>query len=366
MKILVVGAGSMGCRRLRDLTYLNPGGVLLLEPVVTRCAEVAKAFGIPGFQDLDHALSCQPDTFVISTPPALHEPYVRLALVRGMHVFAEVPFVLSYDLLKKVAQQTLSGNTVTGVSHTIRYYPPYRLIHDLLKSSTVGRPLYFEYSLGNYLPEWHPHEDYREFYASDQQLGGAGMDMLLHELSAIQWWLGKITHVQARLSKVSSLEIVGPDSHDVLVRFFNGTVGFYHHDLLERGTAGRHVRIVGEEGTIEWHQDRPTIRIYRGNNNSQEYLGYERAADWDSAMEASRQATYLLSERRNLSGHIPTQEATSFTYESCYLREMTHFVAAVRGSEPYTGCTIQEELSNVNVFHAILDSARQGREIELE
>src|SRR6185437_10532943 len=127
-----------------------------------------------------------------------------------------------------------------GVSHTIRYYPPFRLIHDLLQKGTVGRPLYLEYSLGNYLPDWHPYEDYRKFYASDQKMGGAGMDMLSHEISAIHWWMGTSTKIQARLAKVSSLQISGPDTHDVLMRFENGAVGFFHHDVIERGTAHSH------------------------------------------------------------------------------------------------------------------------------
>lgn len=365
MKVLVVGGGSMGRRRLRDLTYLNPGAVILFEPVPARCAEVSRALGVRGFADVDAAFEERPDALVISTPPALHEPYVRRGLDKRLHVFAEVPFLLDYESLKQVAQRSSHNGAVLGVSHTIRYYPPYRLIRDLLEKNTVGRPLYLEYSLGNYLPDWHPYEDYRGFYARDQKLGGAGMDMLLHEISAIHWWLGRATHIQARLSKVSSLEIAGPDTHDVLMRFANGAVGFFHHDVIERGTVGRHIRIVGEEGTFEWHQSQPTIRVFVGRENRNEEIGFDKASDWNSAMEASREVSGLLAAERPSSGHIPAAKAPRFTYESCYLREMRHYLDAVRGKAPYTGCTLNEELENVAAFRAILCSAEQGRELTL-
>lgn len=368
MKVLVVGGGSMGRRRLRDLTYLNPGGVMLLEPVADRRNQVAKAFGVPAYSSLEAALAEQPDALAVSTPPALHEPYVRAAIEQGKHVFAEVPFLLNYNALRAVATQVGQDRkkSVLGVSHTIRYYPPYRLIHDLLQKNTVGQPLYLEYSLGNYLPDWHPYEDYRKFYASEQKLGGAGMDMLLHEISAIHWWLGSSTKIQARLAKVSSLQISGPDTHDILIRFENGAVGFFHHDVIERGTIGRHIRIVGEEGTIEWHQNQSTIRVFRGKENRNDELGFDQASDWNQVMEASRESSKLVAAQKSASGEIPAATAPSFTYESCYLREMRHYLDAVSGKTAYTGCTIKEELKTVAAFHAILESAEKGIEVNVD
>jgi predicted dehydrogenase len=224
----------------------------------------------------------------------------------------------------------------------------------------LDEPLYLEYSLGNYLRDWHPYEDYRKFYAKDQKLGGAGMDMLLHELSAIHWWLGKTTTIQSRLAKVSSLEISGPDTHDILMRFANGAVGFFHHDVIEQGTVGRHIRIVGEQGTVEWHQNQSAIRLYTSKDNRSEELGFDKATDWQAAMEASREAAHLLAAQRPSSGHIPAAAAPSFTYESCYLREMRHYLDAIQGNAPYTGCTIEEELNTVATFHTVLKSSEEG------
>ena len=362
MKILVIGGGSMGRRRLRDLTYLNPGGVALFEPQPNRCKEVSESFEISGYTNLDDALNERPDAMVVSTPPALHETYVVRGVQDTRGVFSEVPFLLDYRKLKDVAKNA-APDVVLGVSHTIRYYPPFRLIKDIIDERTIGRTLYLEYSLGNYLPDWHPYEDYRKFYASKQSQGGAGMDMLLHELSAIQWWMGKIGKVQSRLAKVSALEISGPDCHDILLTFTSGAVGFFHHDVIERGTVGRHIRIVGEEGTLEWHQNQSSIRVYTGSDNRNVETSFDKARDWNDAIAASREAALLLSRQRSKSGQIPSAAAPSFTYESCYLREMRHFVNAVQGVSSYTMCGITEELNTVATFEAVLASAESGKEL---
>jgi predicted dehydrogenase len=282
----------------------------------------------------------------------------------GLHVFAEVPFVLDLSVLTEIVAQAPSYPGVLGVSHTIQYYPPFRLFHDLLQHQVIGKPLYLEYSLGNYLPDWHPYEDYRKFYASEVTLGGAGMDMLLHEISAIQWWMGRVKSVCACLSKLSTLEINGPDNHDVLLTFESGARGFFHHDLIERGTAGRHVRIVGTDGTLEWHQNLPTVRVYQGQQNKE--MPFSAASDWDAALDASREMTEILARQQSRSGQIPSAMTASFTYESCYLREMRHFLDAALGRHPFSMTSVVEELWNVRTLHAIVRSSEEKHEVAIE
>lgn len=365
MKALVIGAGSMGCRRLRDLTHLKTGEVILFEPVPQRCSEISAFFGVRGFTKWEDALAEEPSVMVISTPPALHETYVRQAIDRKLHAFAEVPFVYEENVLAEIVAQAPSYPGTLGVSHTIRYYPPYRLIYDLLHEDAIGKPLYIEYSLGNYLPDWHTYENYRDFYAGDVRLGGAGMDMILHELNPIQWWMGPISTVAGRLSKVSSLEINGPDSHDALLVFECGATGFLHHDVIERGTLGRHVRIVGEDGTLEWHQNLPEVRLFEARSGENRQLPFDQAADWEEALAASQEVARVLAGQRVRSGQLPGQSGDAFHYESCYLREMRHFLDAALGKRPYSMASVKEELNTVRVFHAILRSNDQKREIAM-
>jgi predicted dehydrogenase len=366
LKVLAVGGGSMGQRRLRDLLALSVGDVILFELQPERCAKIAAKFGIRSFTDFEQALAENPDVMTVSTPPTFHDLYVKQAMERKMHVFAELPFVYNEEVMERVAAQAKDYPAVLGISHTLRYYPPYRLIHDLLRAGKIGRPLYLEYSLGNYLPDWHPYEDYRKFYASDSRLGGAGLDMLLHELAAIQWWLGPVESVFARFSKLSDLEIKGPDNHDILLAFESGTQGYFHHDILEQGTQGRHIRIVGDAGTVEWHQNQTEVRLYDSATGRARNVPFSEAADWKEALEASRWMRAILAQTQAEGDYVPGGEsAPQYTYESNYLREMRHFLEAAQGEAPYTMVNVFEELQNVHTFHAILRSAKEGREVGL-
>lgn len=370
MRVLQVGAGSMGRRRMRDMKTLG-AEVLLYEPQKERCDEISAKFSIPGYTDLDQALSQNPQAMVISTPPALHAGYVEEALKRNLHVFAEVPFVYDVRIAEKISKSAPSYPSTLGISHTIRFYPPIRLIRDLLRAGRIGKPIYIEHSLGNYLGDWHPYEDYRKFYASDESLGGAGMDMVLWELSSIHWWMGPIESVHARFSKVSPLEIKGPDVHDVWLTFKSGAQGFLHHDIIEMGTQGRHVRVIGEEGTIEWHQSNAEVRVYDGNTKATEMVPFSQVAEWDESVKATATMQEVLAQstvQTGRSGGVNAAgSASGQTYlrESDYLREMTHFLSAVQGRTQYTLKTIEEELHDLRTFFAILESVRTGQKVNV-
>jgi predicted dehydrogenase len=282
---------------------------------------------------------------------------------RRLHLFAEVPFVMNLAAMEDVARQAPTYTGELAMSHSPRYYPPFAIIRDQIRRGVIGRPLYVEHSLGNYLPEWHPYEDYRSFYGGDWRLGGAGLDMIPHELNALLWWLGPLTRVQARFSKLSSLELNGPDTHDVLLNFASGAVGYYHNDVIERGTTGRHVRIAGEEGTLEWHQGQASVRLFVNRENR--HLDFDAAPDWADTLGASREVTRLIAQSKAVSGKPPADASSEYTYEASYFREMEHFVGAVRGEHAYTAATVEDELRAVRAMHAILRSGEEERAVSL-
>ena len=72
MRVLQIGGGSMGTRRMRDL-YVRPGiEIRLLDGREDRRARALAAFGIVGFSSLDEALAWDPEVVIVSTPPDQH------------------------------------------------------------------------------------------------------------------------------------------------------------------------------------------------------------------------------------------------------------------------------------------------------
>jgi len=145
---------------------------------------------------------------------------------------------------------------------------------------------------------------------------------------------------------------------------FDSGRGYFHNDIIEQGTLGRHVRIVGESGTIEWHQNQPAVRLYNGSRKQNEYRAFDRAADWKEALEASHRVRELVRKRKGALGAVPSGTEQDFSYESCYFREMAHFVAAVRERSTFA-VTSREEFHTLRVFDAIRESNRKHAEINV-
>jgi predicted dehydrogenase len=90
MKFLVVGLGSMGKRRVRNLQALGYKDIAGFDPREDRRKEAAEKYGIAIFDDVTRALDdFKPDALVVSTGPKYHMDYAWLAEGKGLHCFIE-------------------------------------------------------------------------------------------------------------------------------------------------------------------------------------------------------------------------------------------------------------------------------------
>ena len=92
MKILVIGLGSMGKRRIRLIKTLNPGteirGVDFQEE---RRIQTKNELGILSYPDLDTAIkNFVPDSALVCTSPISHGKIIIECLKNGLNVFTEI------------------------------------------------------------------------------------------------------------------------------------------------------------------------------------------------------------------------------------------------------------------------------------
>ena len=90
MKFLVIGLGSMGKRRVRNLIALEYKKIAGYDTRQDRIEFANDKYNIKTFSDFDQAIEkFKPEAFIISTPPDLHMKYAYYALKRGIHCFIE-------------------------------------------------------------------------------------------------------------------------------------------------------------------------------------------------------------------------------------------------------------------------------------
>src|SRR5438445_107826 len=258
MKFLVVGLGSMGKRRIRNLVQLNQNDIIGFDLRDDRCKETNEKYKIKTYSDITEALREKPDAMVISTPPDLHMKYAKIAITHRIHFFTEASVI--QDGMTEVIKELSKLNLVGLPSCTLRYHPIVIHIQDILKTGKIGKPLAFLYHSGQYLPDWHPWEDYRKFYVSKRETG-ACREIVPFELIWLTSTFGKISNVFGLKTKVSKLEADIDDIYSVLLEFQNGIRGNLTVDVIARFPY-RQLKILGEDGVIfaDW-SDR-TIGYY--------------------------------------------------------------------------------------------------------
>ena len=142
-----------------------------------------------------------------------------------------------------------------------------REVKRLVAEGVAGRLVSIRAQFGQYLPDWHPWEDYRRGYSARRDMGGGVVLDRVHELDYVRWLMGNVTEVCALSGKLSSLEIDSEDTAEILLRFESGAFGSVHLDYVRRDRDCR-LEIVGEEGTLEWSYQRHARVLVSGRRRA--------------------------------------------------------------------------------------------------
>ena len=176
MKTLIAGLGSIGRRHFRNLIALGETEIILLRSRRSTLPDDELA-GYPVETDLDEALrKHKPDAVVVANPTALHLDAAIPAAQAGCAILLEKPVSNSLerlDVLEQAAQKSGSGILV---GFQFRYHPTLNKARELIRAGALGKVLTAHAHWGEYLPNWHPWEDYRQGYAARAELGGGKLE----------------------------------------------------------------------------------------------------------------------------------------------------------------------------------------------
>lgn len=294
-RIAVIGCGSIGRRHLANLAALGAGELIGCDPDPARRAEVEAGLGVTCLADPAAVWDRRPDAVVAAVPTSLHLRVALQAVERGCHVFVEKPLADRLDGTERLVGLVRDRGLVSLIGCNMRFHPGLSTLKRLLEEGAIGHVVAARVEFGQYLPDWHPTEDYRKGYSARRDLGGGIILDAIHELDYIRWMLGEVRTVACLAGKLSGLEIETEDTAAILLRFVSGAVGEVHLDYVQRAYR-RTCQLIGEAGTLLWD--------------------YAAGVSWFSA--ATRQWTVI----PHPEGWQPNQ---------MYLDEMAHFLACLDG-----------------------------------
>ena len=271
MRFYVVGLGSMGKRRIRNLHANGEKDIVGFDVRPDRNQEAKEKYGIKivgRFEDIS------PDNFdalIISAPPEAHGGYIRFAIKHKKHFFVEHPvFTDGYEEIFAEKRQK-DSKLALAPSCTMLFYQPIKMMKKVLEEDRIGKILAFQYHMGQYLPDWHPWEDYRQVYFS-KKATSACREMLPFELIWLNWLMdSRVAEICGTITKVSDLDMDADDIALASVKYENGIVGNIIIDVISRKPF-RTLRVLGSEGVLDWEKFSHTISVYDAKTKQTEII----------------------------------------------------------------------------------------------
>ncbi len=264
---LFVGLGGVGQRHLRNLRELlgdqlrpiayrvrRENDVLTDRLGIKDGGNLERDFGLVVHHDLDAALAERPAICIIANPSALHVPVALRAIEGGADVFIEKPLSSSLDDVQNLINSSERAGRIGYVAYQLRFHPAVQALCRAMDEELVGTIYGAAAEVAEYLPAFHPYEDYRRMYASRSDLGGGVILTQIHEVDLLYRLFGTPDRVFSEGGKISNLEIDVEDSATSVLSFRRADgarwAASLHQDYLGRPPR-RSLRIWGSRGNLD-------------------------------------------------------------------------------------------------------------------
>lgn len=328
MKYMFVGLGSIGQRHLNNLRDITQNRVIAYRSNAKNIDEIDEKYNVESYTDIDKAFEEKPDVVFISNPTSLHMPIALKAAENNCHIFVEKPISHNLNQTDELFSIMEKNKKICFVGFNYRFHPNLIKIKQLLDEEKIGKVLFARIQAGQYLPDWHPQEDYRQESSAKKSLGGGVVLTLIHEIDYAYWLFGEVESVMAYTGKLSSLDIDVEDTASMILKTKNNAIIELHIDYLQK-PATRTTEIIGEKGTILWDYFKNEVKLFQNKENK-----------WT------------------------TYKEKSFERNKMYDDELKHFLRCINNSEKpkITNNDVKEVMK---IVEAVKKSAEEEKRINL-
>lgn len=264
MKVLQIGLGSMGKRRVRNLQYLGHRDIIGYDTREDRLEEASSLYGIEIVTNIESIDFKNITHIIVSTPPDKHSEYIQLALDHKKHVFVEASVVDDHYI--ELIEKSKAKNSLVSPSCTMRFDPLNQKVKEVLDSNLLGKNIFLQHHFGLYLPYWHPYESIKDFYVS-KRATGAAREIVPFDLVYISWFIGKPQgRISGLITKTDNLDVDIDDIYSLQYQTEDKCHVQFTIDVVSK-KAYRTTRIVCENGSIELDTVKGELSIFNANEN---------------------------------------------------------------------------------------------------
>lgn len=338
IRLLLVGCGRISERHFEAIEA-NPelSLVAVSDEVAARARSTGEKYHVPAFSSYQAMLAeTEADAAVVCTPSGLHPRHGIMAAERGLHVICEKPMATRLEEADQLVKACDEAGVHLFVVKQNRMNPGIQLLKRAMELGRFGRVYMASVRvLWNRPQAYYDMAPWRGTWEFD---GGAFMNQASHYVDLIQWLMGPVESVSAKIATLAR-RIETEDTGAAILRFRNGALGVLETTML---TFPRNL-----EGSITILGERGTVQIGGTALNRVVQWQFAEYHDDDREAEALRVAPDPLSVYG--SGHRPYYE---------------NVVRVLRG-EAAPGTDGREGRKSLELILGIYESARTGREIHL-
>ena len=264
MKILICGIGSIGSRHAKNLIKLGYSDILLNTSRKILDPQLKK---LKIYKSLKKALLEKPNLALICNETYLHEDSAIECLKNNVNIFIEKPIGFNKRKLKILYNLINKKKKINNmVGYMMRFHPAISRIKKLLKKKEIGEIFHFSTYWGEYLPNWHKNENYKNSYAAIKTKGGGVSLTLSHDLDLACHLFGKIKKIELFKNKINTLKIKAESAVDFFVVFKKNISGLIHLDYLQK-KPDRTITIIGTEGKIKFDYYKNKLEVIKKNKS---------------------------------------------------------------------------------------------------
>lgn len=294
-------------------------------------------------------------------PNHLHAEPCIAAAKAGKHVFCEKPMARTAEEAKTMLDAVQAARVKHMIAFNYRFVPALAFARELIQSGKLGRIHHFRAS---YLQDWGLSRAERNWRLVKETAGsGALGDLGSHIIDQARFLIGEPTQVMGMtrtfinerpLPEGGTGPVDVDDAFTALIAFENGAMGTLEASRFANGRKNHQViEVNGEHGSISFNLERLNeLNVYWEDDSPETTRGFHNVLITES------EHPYL--KHWWPSGHI-------IGWEHTFVHEFYHLFNAIVNGEDVApqGATFEDGYKNAVICDAILQSADQGRMVDV-
>lgn len=341
LRFCIVGAGFIGGLHAQALASIPDATVTVVcsrnEERASGLAQKASADWVTDYREAVRRDDV--DVVCICTPSGTHAEIAVAAAAAGKHLVVEKPIDVRLERVDRMLEAAQQANVRLTCIFPLRFTKGTELARKAVEEGRLGRLVLADAYIKWYRDQaYYDTSDWKGTWALDG--GGALMNQGIHNIDLLNYLVGPVTGVVARIDTLAH-RMETEDTAVALLTFANGALG-----AIEGSTGSW----PGDPGRVELHGDRGTIALEDGRIVTWKLIG----------VSPDEEERVLALEATLGSG---ASAATGIGYE-LHRRQLADMIEAIQ-NDRVPAIDGAEARQSVAIIRAIYESSERGGWVSL-